>query len=125
MELKEADLLQWCIKFTKGHDHITPATDLCKCWEDGTLFCALLYNWYPKKIPIHALLVRESRDDKLNNLRLAFTVCEETGTPWRLDCDAVGCFIWCFLASVPLCFPPFFLPSYCFVSLARFLPIDA
>lgn len=89
MELKEADLLHWCNKFTKGHDHITPASDLNKCWEDGTLFCALLYNWYPKKIPIHALLVRETRDDKLSTLHLAFTVGEDSGIPPLLEAERV------------------------------------
>jgi hypothetical protein len=80
MELKETDLLQWCNKFTKGHDHITAANDLNKCWEDGTCFCALLYNWFPEKIPVHALLLKELREDKINNLRLAFVVGVDAGT---------------------------------------------
>nr|ABD16178.1 110 kDa actin binding protein interacting with anti-filamin antibody [Amoeba proteus] len=81
-----ASLLRWCNRYTRGHDHITPATDLNTCWGDGLLFCALLYTWFPEKIPIQTLKAA-TLQDKLYNLNLAFKVGEETGAEPFLDAE--------------------------------------
>jgi len=88
--LSDTELLKWCRQNTSGHDHITPAQDLYKCWEDGLCLCALLYTWFPEKVPISALMTPpETREDKINNLQLAFTVAEDAGIEPFLDAKQI------------------------------------
>jgi len=82
--MADASLLRWCNRYTKGHDNITPASDLNRCWGDGLRFCALLYTWFPQKIPIKNLS-NKTEADKIKNLEIAFTTAEEAGIDRLLD----------------------------------------
>jgi len=82
----DGGLLKWAQYYTRGHDHIKPVTDLTKCWADGLAFCALLYNWFPDKIPINDLKV-DTDTEKINNCELAFKVAEDAGINKYLDGD--------------------------------------
>jgi len=69
-------LLKWCNRYTRGHDNVEPANDLNVSWGDGLLFCALLHTWFPEKIPMTGRKA-DTRQEKLDNLALAFKVAEE------------------------------------------------
>jgi hypothetical protein len=81
-------LLRWCNRNTRGYDQLDPVENWTDNWADGLAFCALLHTFVPDKIPMHELKTK-TKEDKINNLKLAFRVGEELGAQALLDPEDV------------------------------------
>jgi len=78
---KEA-LLQWCKNNTIGYENVH-VVDFSMSWQDGLAFCALIHRFHPDKINFTSL----RKEDKAQNLKLAFETLESLGVPPLLDVE--------------------------------------
>jgi hypothetical protein len=69
-------LLRWANNHTRGHSHIHPIEDYDETLASGLGFCALVYAYFPDKIPINELKA-ETKEDRIRNFNLAFDVAKE------------------------------------------------
>lgn len=63
-------LLLWCKKCTAGYANVT-VDNFHTSWSDGLAFCALIHHFRPDLIHFDEL----RKDNKAENLALAFKVC--------------------------------------------------
>mmetsp|Transcript_46350 Transcript_46350/g.75646 ORF Transcript_46350/g.75646 Transcript_46350/m.75646 type:complete len:865 (+) Transcript_46350:135-2729(+) len=88
-EIAEEDLSQkealmlWVQKKTAGYKDVT-VKDFTLSWQSGLAFCALIHRHNPDLIDFSSL----SKDNRLQNLQLAFDVAEkQLGIPCILDAN--------------------------------------
>jgi len=84
LNAKEA-LLLWCKKKTNGYRDVL-VENFTNSWQDGLALCALIHAHRPDLIPYDTL----DKENKADNLRLAFEVAEkEFGIPQLLDVEDI------------------------------------
>ncbi|OON13597.1 hypothetical protein X801_10629, partial [Opisthorchis viverrini] len=74
------DLLVWCQEVTRDCPMVH-ITDLTTSFQSGLAFCAILHHYYPDKIDMNSL----SKNNPVDNCRLAFDVASKLGIPRVLD----------------------------------------
>ena len=78
---KEA-LLEWFKQKTEGYKGCN-VTNFSRSFADGLVFCAVMHNFFPSKIPYDEL-TSESQE---RNFTLAFKCAEEASIPSFLDVE--------------------------------------
>eukprot|EP01127_Copromyxa_protea_P004515 TRINITY_DN14371_c0_g1_i1.p1 TRINITY_DN14371_c0_g1~~TRINITY_DN14371_c0_g1_i1.p1 ORF type:complete len:386 (-),score=114.95 TRINITY_DN14371_c0_g1_i1:8-1165(-) len=83
--MSDLALLKWATSRTRGHDNVDPADNLKECWGNGLLWCALLYSYFPEKIPLPTMTCK-TEADHIAACKLAFDVAtNEAGCEPYLD----------------------------------------
>lgn len=68
-------LLRWATERTRGHDNVDPADNLKECWGNGLTWCALLYAYFPEKIPLPTMKPCANEEEHTAAVKIAFDVC--------------------------------------------------
>jgi len=79
-------LVEWSKRFTYGYPGVE-IEDITWSWADGLAFCALLHNFRPQELGDFRRLKTDTREDKINNLELAFSIAEKDGIPRLLEAE--------------------------------------
>jgi len=87
--MADFQLLAWATARTRGHDNVDPVDNIKEAWGNGLSWCALLYAYFPEKIPQMKTLNPKTEAEHIECCKIAFQIATEAGCEPYLDPEDV------------------------------------